>query len=94
MKTFTIGFEAGQVGIDERPFARAIATQYGTDHSEYLYENPQAQIEGMLPAIIQSFDEPFGDSSVIPNYMISEAARKYVTVALSGTGGDELFARV
>lgn len=92
VKTFTIGFEAGQVGIDERPFARAIATQYGTDHSEYLYENPQAQIEGMLPAIIQSFDEPFADSSVIPNYMISEAARKYVTVALSGTGGDELFA--
>jgi asparagine synthase (glutamine-hydrolysing) len=91
VKTFTIGFEAGQVGIDERPFAKAIATQYGTDHSEYLYENPQAQIEGMLPAIIQSFDEPFGDSSVIPNYMISEAARKYVTVALSGTGGDELF---
>jgi asparagine synthase (glutamine-hydrolysing) len=46
----------------------------------------------MLPAIIQSFDEPFADSSVIPNYMISEAARKYVTVAMSGTGGDELFA--
>ena len=91
VKTFTIGFEAGQVGVDERPFAKAIATQYGTDHSEYLYENPQFQIEGMLPAIIQSFDEPFGDSSVIPNYMISEAARKYVTVALSGTGGDELF---
>jgi asparagine synthase (glutamine-hydrolysing) len=92
VKTFTIGFGAGQVGIDERPFARTIATQYRTDHSEYLYENPQEQIEGMLPAIIQSFDEPFADSSVIPNYMISEAARKYVTVALSGTGGDELFA--
>ena len=92
VKTFTIGFESGQVCTDERPFARAIATQFGTDHSEYVYENPQAQIEGMLPAIIQSFDEPFADSSVIPNYMISEAARKYVTVALSGTGGDELFA--
>ena len=92
VRTFTIGFEAGQVGVDERPFARAIATRYGTDHSEYLYENPQAQIVKMLPAIIQSFDEPFADSSVIPNYLISEAARKYVTVALSGTGGDELFA--
>lgn len=92
VKTFTIGFEDGQAGTDERPFARTIATQYGTEHSEYLYENPQKQIEGMLPAIIQSFDEPFADSSVIPNYMISEAARKYVTVALSGTGGDELFA--
>lgn len=92
VKTFTIGFEDGQAGTDERPFARAVAGRYGTDHSEYLYEDPQAQIEEMLPAIIQSFDEPFADSSVIPNYMISMAARKYVTVALSGTGGDELFA--
>jgi asparagine synthase (glutamine-hydrolysing) len=92
VKTFTIGFDAGQVGVDERPFARMIADRYGTDHSEYLYEDPQTQVEGMLPAIIQSFDEPFADSSAIPNYMISEAARKYVTVAMSGTGGDELFA--
>lgn len=92
VKTFTIGFEDGQVGVDERPFARTIATQYGTDHSEYVYEDPQRQIADILPAIVRSFDEPFADSSAIPNYMISEAARKYVTVALSGTGGDELFA--
>lgn len=92
VKTFTVGFEEGKVGVDERPFARTIATQYGTDHSEYLYEDPERQIADMLPAIVRSFDEPFADSSAIPNYMISEAARKYVTVALSGTGGDELFA--
>ena len=92
VRTFTIGFEAGQAGVDERPFAKSIATQYSTDHSEYLYEDPQKQIVDMLPAIIQAFDEPFADSSAIPNYMISEAARKFVTVALSGTGGDELFA--
>jgi asparagine synthase (glutamine-hydrolysing) len=92
VKTFTIGFEAGQGGVDERPFARSVATQYGTDHSEYLYKDPQKQIADMLPAIVQAFDEPFADSSAIPNYMISEAARKFVTVALSGTGGDELFA--
>ncbi len=92
VKTFTIGFEDGQVGVDERPFARTIAAQFGTDHAEYLYHDPQKQVESMLPAIVQSFDEPFADSSAIPNYMISEAARKYVTVALSGTGGDELFA--
>ncbi|MEK7762049.1 MAG: asparagine synthase (glutamine-hydrolyzing) [Nitrospirota bacterium] len=92
VKTFTIGFESGQGGVDERPFARTIAAQYGTDHSEYLYQDPQRQIEGMLPSIVQSFDEPFADSSAIPNYMISETARKFVTVALSGTGGDELFA--
>lgn len=78
--------------MDERPFARTIAEQYGTDHSEYLYENPEKQIGEMLPAIIEAFDEPFADSSVIPNFMIAEAARKFVTVALSGTGGDELFA--
>lgn len=92
VKTFTIGFESGQVGIDERPFARTIAAQYGTDHSEYVYQDPQTQIEEMLPAIIQSFDEPFADSSAIPNFMVAEAARKFVKVALSGTGGDELFA--
>lgn len=92
VKTFTVGFQAGQLGADERPFARRIAEAYGTDHSECLYENPQAQVENILPEIIRSFDEPFADSSVIPNYMVCEAARKWVTVALSGTGGDELFA--
>ncbi len=91
-KTFTVGFGEGQLGVDERPFARTIAQRYGTDHSECLYENPQTQIEQILPNIIRSFDEPFADSSVVPNYLVCEAARRWVTVALSGTGGDELFA--
>jgi asparagine synthase (glutamine-hydrolysing) len=91
-KTFTVGFGEGQLGPDERPFARTVAQQYETDHSECLYESPQAQIEQILPNIIRSFDEPFADSSVVPNYLVCEAARKWVTVALSGTGGDELFA--
>ena len=91
-KTFTVGFEEGQLGADERPFARTIAKTFGTDHSEYLYANPQSQIEQILPNIIRSFDEPFADSSVVPNFLVCEAARKLVTVALSGTGGDELFA--
>jgi asparagine synthase (glutamine-hydrolysing) len=91
-KTFTVGFQEGQLGVDERPFARTIAQAFETDHSEYLYENPQSQIEQILPNIIRSFDEPFADSSVVPNYLVCEAARKLVTVALSGTGGDELFA--
>jgi asparagine synthase (glutamine-hydrolysing) len=91
-KTFTVGFGEGQLGVDERPFARIIAQRYGTDHSECLYENPQTQIEQILPNIIRSFDEPFADSSVVPNYLVCEAARRWVTVALSGTGGDELFA--
>ena len=91
-KTFTVGFGEGQFGVDERPFARTIAQQYETDHSECLYDNPQSQIEQILPNIVRSFDEPFADSSVVPNYLVCEAARKWVTVALSGTGGDELFA--
>lgn len=92
VKTFTVGFQAGQFGVDERPFARAVADAYRTDHSECLYDDPQGQIETILPSIVRSFDEPFADSSMIPNYLVCEAARKWVTVALSGLGGDELFA--
>jgi len=89
VKTFTAGFAAEQPGFDERPFARMIAKSFGTDHTEYLLS---AQIEEILPSIIRAFDEPFADSSAIPNYLICQAARKGVTVALSGLGGDELFA--
>ena len=92
VKTFTVGFGDGQPGADERPYARTIAEMFGTDHSECLYENPQQQVESILPLMIQAFDEPFADSSMIPNYLICQAARKWVTVALSGIGGDELFA--
>lgn len=89
VKTFTAGFAADQRGFDERPFARMIAESFGTDHTEYLLS---AQIEEILPSIICAFDEPFADSSAIPNFLICQAARKGVTVALSGLGGDELFA--
>jgi asparagine synthase (glutamine-hydrolysing) len=92
VKTFTVGFGEGQLGVDERPFARTVAQLFGCDHSESLYENPQTQVERVLLNILDSFDEPFADSSVIPNYLVCEAARKWVTVTLSGTGGDELFA--
>ena len=89
VKTFTVGFADEQVGFDERPFARIVADAYGTDHAE-CFES--AQIEDILPAIVRAFDEPFADSSAIPNYLICQAARRFVTVALSGLGGDELFA--
>ncbi len=92
VKTFTVGFGDGQRGADERPYARTVSEMFGTDHSEYLYENPQEQVESILPFMIQAFDEPFADSSMIPNYLICQAARRWVTVALSGIGGDELFA--
>ncbi len=89
VKTFTVGFRTEQPGFDERPFARKVAETIGTDHSECLLS---PQIEEILPAIIRAFDEPFADSSMIPNFLICQAARQWVTVALSGLGGDELFA--
>jgi asparagine synthase (glutamine-hydrolysing) len=89
VKTFTVGFKTNQPAFDERPFARKVAETIGTDHSECLLS---PQIEEILPAIIRAFDEPFADSSMIPNFLICEAARQWVTVALSGLGGDELFA--
>jgi asparagine synthase (glutamine-hydrolysing) len=89
VKTFTVGFVAEQHRFDERPFARMVAETFGTDHSECLLS---AQLEVILPALIRAFDEPFADSSMIPNYLICQAARERVTVALSGLGGDELFA--
>jgi asparagine synthase (glutamine-hydrolysing) len=92
VKTFTVGFGDGQPGADERPYARTIAQMFKTDHSECVYDDPQTQVESILPLMIEAFDEPFADSSMIPNYLICQAARQWVTVALSGIGGDELFA--
>jgi asparagine synthase (glutamine-hydrolysing) len=92
VKTFTVGFGEGQPGPDERPYARTIAQMFKTDHSECLYDNLQRQVESILPSMIEAFDEPFADSSMVPNYLICQAARQWVTVALSGIGGDELFA--
>ena len=92
VKTFTVGFGEGQPGADERPYARTVAQMFKTDHSECVYNDPQTQVQSILPFMIQAFDEPFADSSMIPNYLVCQAARQWVTVALSGIGGDELFA--
>jgi asparagine synthase (glutamine-hydrolysing) len=87
VRTFTIGFSEPE--FNELPFARQIAEQYGTDHYEMVVR-PDA-IE-LLPELARQFDEPFGDSSAIPTYYVSRLARRHVTVALSGDGGDEAFA--
>ena len=85
IKTFAVGF--GDL-IDELPYARAVAAQYGTDHAEIQMEIPVARL---LERMADVYDEPFGDSSNIPTYLISEFARRHVKVVLSGDGGDELF---
>ncbi len=85
--TFSIGFPVKE--FDETSYAREAAKKLGTNHHEYIVE-PSAI--DLLPKIIWHYDEPFSDSSAIPTMYLSEVTRKEVTVALSGDGGDELFA--
>ena len=87
VKTFSIGFE--QEAYNELPHARLIAQRYATDHQE-LFVKPH--IEELLPKLAYHLNEPFADSSAIPTYYVSEMAKKHVSVALTGDGGDELFA--
>ena len=86
--TFTIGFE-DRDGFDERRYARRVAERYATNHHEEVV-HPNAV--DLVDALVHHHDQPFGDSSAIPTYLLSELTRREVTVALSGDGGDELFA--
>jgi len=88
VKTFTIGFDDRE-GFDERPYARAVAERFGTEHHEAV-ARPEA-VE-LVERLVDHHDQPFGDSSAVPTYLLNQAAREHVTVALSGDGGDELFA--
>ena len=87
VRTFTVGFP--DVRYDERAYARAVASRYGTVHEEVEIEE---DIASTLPRLAATFDEPLGDEAAFPTFLIAEQARRHVTVALVGDGGDESFA--
>ena len=87
VRTFSIGFEESR--FNELEYARMVAAKYRTEHHEIMVR-PEA-IE-LVQKLVRHFDEPFGDSSAIPTFVVSEFAARHVKVALSGDGGDELFA--
>lgn len=87
VKTFSLGFKEAK--FDEREYARAIAQHIGSDHAEYEVTNED--LLRMIPLLPRIYDEPFSDESAIPTLLLAEFAKKHVTVALSGDGGDEQF---
>jgi len=87
VRTFTITFPGHGV-YDEGPYARQVAEYFGTNHHELVAEPATVDL---LPQLAQNYDEPLADSSLVPTYLVSRLTRQYVTVALSGDGGDELF---
>ena len=88
IKTFTIAFK--EEGFNEAEHARAVANHLGTDHTEMAVTDKDAR--DVVPSLPAIFDEPLGDPSQIPTFLLSKLTRAHVTVALSGDGGDEFFA--
>jgi asparagine synthase (glutamine-hydrolysing) len=87
VRTFSIGFTNDE--YNELPQARLVAQRFATDHHEYMVEPDAVEI---LPRIVRHYGEPFADASAIPSFYVAEMARREVTVALNGDGGDETFA--
>jgi len=89
VNTFSIGYASGGSAYDERVYARELAQRYATHHREF---EMQPDLVSIMPRIVHAFDQPSADSTAIPTWYLSEMTRKYVTVALSGVGGDEVAA--
>ena len=89
IKTFSIGY-VDQPAYDESSYARLAADYFGTDHHDYKLTF--REVLDSLPGVLDHLGEPFADSSIVPTALVSKYARQHVTVALSGDGGDELFA--
>ncbi len=87
VRTFTVGFPDAR--YDERAYAQAVAQRYGTVHEEVEIEE---DVASTLPRLAAAFDEPLGDEAAFPTFLIAEQARRHVTVALVGDGGDESLA--
>jgi asparagine synthase (glutamine-hydrolysing) len=88
VRTFTIGF-VGDKDYDETAHARVVAERFATDHTEFVVEPKAVEL---IDRLVFHHDGPFGDSSAVPTYLLSELTRSQVTVALNGDGGDEVFA--
>ena len=86
VQTFSIGFQ--ERSFDELDLARSVAERYRTDHHELILKPDAAEL---FPEIAAAFDEPFGDSSALPTFLVCRLASEHVKVAMSGEGGDELF---
>ncbi len=87
VKTFSIGFDDPR--YNELPYARQLATAFQCEHHEFVV---QPDVQAILPAMVRHFGEPFADSSAIPSWYLAQMTRAHVTVALTGDGGDEVFA--
>lgn len=88
VKTFAIGFEGNRY-YDELPYARAVATRFGTEHEEFVVK---PEVFALLGEAVRFYDEPFADAAFLPSYVLSRLTRQKVKVVLTGDGGDELFA--
>lgn len=87
IKTFSIGFKEEK--FNELPYAKKIAKQFNTRHTEFIVESKAIEI---LPMLVKQYEEPYADPSALPTFYLSKLTREHVTVALNGDGGDENFA--